>query len=166
MPKDFQIKGLENAQKLLKGLDGKFTKKVIENTFRKSAQPLVKKAKELAPKGPTGNLKKSIGIFVSKGSERKRNLKAGLWVGPRVKGQSKGYHAHLVEFGTEDRTPKKGRFLVFEYNGVLVFAKRTEGMKPNPFMRPAWEQTKGQVEAGVIDNIEQVFLREIKKAKG
>lgn len=150
---------------MLKGLDNSLNKKIIEGTLRVSARPLVKRARDLAPVGPTGNLKKSIGIFVSRSSDRKANLKAGLWVGPRIRGKNKGYHAHMIEFGTEERRPKNGRFLVFEYNGVLVFAKKAKGMQPNPFMQPAYEQTKGQVANGIFDNIEKIFLREVKKAK-
>ena len=165
MATEFKLDGIASVKKALMALDNATTKKVIEKTFRIAARPLVKKAKELAPPDKTGNLRESIGIFVSRAQDRKANLAAGIWVGPRIRGRYEGYHAHLIEFGTDERKPKHKKVLVFEYNGVKVFAKKTKGMKPRPFMGPAYDQTVGKVEDGVFDNLQKVYLKEINRVR-
>ena len=41
--------------------------------------------------------------------------------------------------------PKKGKFLVFEGKDGLVFARSVEGMKPQPFLRPAFNKVRGDM---------------------
>lgn len=166
MPKKIQLIGFEKVEGLLKEMDGKLTQKVIEGTFRKAAKPLIRSARQKAPEGPTGNLKKSIGVFPSKSSQRRAKEMAGIWVGPRLGKAYKGYHAHLIEFGTKDRTPKKGQFLVFEYQGRKVFAKRAKGISPKPFMQPAYNETYGEMVVIIEDEVENVFKKVYDKYKG
>lgn len=167
MQSNLKLIGDDKVRNLLKGLDNKLNKKIIEGTFRKAARPLVRRAKSMAPVGQTGNLRKSIGVFVSRSSDRRSNLKAGLWVGPRTRGKYQGYHAHFIEFGTAQRQGPPNQKVIFKNRGVtVVIKKRDRGrMKPNPFMVPAYNQTRGEVQQGIFDNIEKIFLREIKKAK-
>ncbi|MEN7549316.1 HK97-gp10 family putative phage morphogenesis protein [Rapidithrix thailandica] len=160
-----KLKNWEQAKRMLKDMDNRMTKKVIEGTMRKAAKPLVRSAKSKAPKGDTGNLRKSIGTFVSKSSERKKNLKAGIWAGPRTRGSHKGFHAHLIEFGTKKRKPTKGEYLVFEVDGVLVFAKEVAPVKPQPFMQPAYQESKGQMEQVMFKEFGNEFQKVAKKYK-
>ena len=162
MGANFKLIGDQQLLAQLKRMEQATTQQVIEKSFRTAARPLVEKAKANAPMGETGNLKKSIGIFASRSQDRRSRIKAGLWVGPRIRGGFKGYHAHLVEFGTETRRPKNGAFLVFEYNGVKVFAKQAKGMTPNPFMIPAYNETKGTVERRIQEETRKNIQKAIK----
>lgn len=77
---------------------------------RKAARPVVRRMRENAPKGKTGNLKKSIRIL---------NLRKSpdVFVGPHARTAP---HAHLVEFGFthyRDGEKKTGTPFVFRsYN--------------------------------------------------
>lgn len=163
----FDVKGIKGLEQLLKGYDNAFNQKVIEGTFRQAAKPLVEKAKLLAPEGPTGNLVDSIGTFASRSRDRKAKEKAGIWVGPRIKGGYRGYHAHLVEFGTEDREIKTQKTIVFSRNGVNVVVRtvRRGRMPAKPFMVPAFLKTKDQIDRGVQEGFEKIFKRRFNKYK-
>ena len=112
--------------------------KIWDKFFRKNSKPLVNKAQSLAPK-KTGQLAKSIGYFRTKASKREH----GGYVGPRVrtgkwkkrdknyKGSNKskiyinsGFYGAWVEYGSQ---------VMFGGNGVG---------KSQPFMHPAFQQTK------------------------
>jgi hypothetical protein len=85
-------------------------------------------AKALAPRGETGNLKRSIGVErVSIG------LSGGTGVvqlGPRRGGGFKGYHGHLIEYG---KTNRGGR----------------DRSRAYPFMNMAFNARKSEVEKNI-----------------
>jgi hypothetical protein len=66
----------------------------------------------------------------------------------RGKGQ-RGFAGHLVEYGTKQRKTKKG-------------ANRGK-MTAEPFMEPAWEQTKGKVEASINDEVGKALVKFMRK---
>lgn len=121
-----QIEGDKALDDIFRRMPGVFQERVMQNAHARSARHVVNKAKLLAPEGPTGNLVDSIGVVrVS----QKRVGGGAVIVGPRRRGKYKGYAGHLVEFGTRMRyTRRSGAYRGF--------------MKPRPFMRPAWEQTR------------------------
>lgn len=130
MAKGLKIQGLESLQKQLEQLTQATTKKVLRSSGRKALNVYVKDAKGKVPVD-TGNLKKSIGIISAK---RQGKEKVNLIAGPRrakgkemqvdgetvMKGEMKGYHAHLVEFGTVE-------------------------MPAQPYLRPALDATQDQI---------------------
>lgn len=75
--------------------------------LRKATQPGLTALRKNTPKGPTGNLRKSIKTKVK--TYPKDGRAVGM-VGYSWGGESKGYHQGFVEFGTKDRQTKKGRF--------------------------------------------------------
>jgi hypothetical protein len=82
----------------------------------------------------TGNLRNSIG-FIHR--DNRGNGKAIRLIGARTYGEYKGFHAHLIEEGTAERSKKRKN------------KTKADGTKyaPNigpekPFMRPAFEQGK------------------------
>ena len=80
-------------------------RRIFTAGFKKAAKPLVDLAKSLVPVGKTGNLRKSIGSKMVRGD-------IAIIVGARTGGANKGYHGHLVEFGTslrKDRRHKSGK---------------------------------------------------------
>lgn len=99
-----------------------------------AAKPLIDTAKALVPKR-SGELEKSIGAV--KVSARKANDIGVVKVGPRRGGQYKGYHGHFVEFGTGPRRAG-GWYARFRNPGTTIMPAR-------PYMRPAFERTKGNI---------------------
>jgi hypothetical protein len=77
-------------------------RKVLISAFRKATKPVLNQIKANAPRGATGNLKKSIGLLVSRNE-------ISVILGARKRKGFKGYHGHLVEDGTKDRYVKTWR---------------------------------------------------------
>lgn len=75
--------------------------------LRKAVQPGLTALRKNTPKGPTGNLRKSIKTKVK---TYPKNGNAVGMVGYSWGGESKGYHQGFIEFGTKERTTKQGRF--------------------------------------------------------
>jgi len=121
--------GLEKQLKeLVKSMDPDKTEPVL----LEGARDLAKEMKALAPAGPTANLKKSIRAKLLK--RYVNNPAAGAGVNRR-----KAPHSHLVEFGTDDRYHKSGKYV---------------GKMPmQPFLRPAWDANKERITKGIIEKL-------------
>lgn len=141
------VTGLKEIDRVLKELPKQMQHSILSAAHAAAAKPLVEKAKLIAPEGPTGNLVDSIGV--SKTSVKKANKLGEVRVGPRRKGGFKGFAGHLVEFGTKRRRTRKGA------NRGL--------MRPKPFMKPAFGQTKGQVEKDIALQIGRVMMRTMRR---
>lgn len=138
---NISITGVKEIDDVFKGLPLQFQDKVLQSANLKSAKPLVEKAKLLAPEGPSGFLVDSIGaIRGSFNQVRSLQREVGqVVVGPRRGGRYKGWHAHLVEYGTRSRVTK-GRGRKRKYRNA------SRGTMPKkPFMEPAFNQTKSQM---------------------
>ncbi len=105
------------------------------------ADLIAARARELAPEGPTGNLKRGIVARVDKTA---RTLGIGAaTVGANYKIAP---HAHLVEYGTSGRRfPKKKDKLVFYIDGEKFVLDSVAPMPAHPFMRPAIEQLTPEI---------------------
>lgn len=80
----------------------------------------------------TGNLRESIG-FIQR--DKSGYGKAMRLIGARVYGPYKGYHAHLIEEGTADRSKERKKTV------TATGEKYAPNIGPaRPFMRPAFEQ--------------------------
>jgi HK97 gp10 family phage protein len=96
---------------------------------KKAARPVVNAMRTNAPKGPTGNLKRSIQILPLKSND--------VFVGPKAKIAP---HAHLVEYGFKHYR-----------NG-----KKVEG---KPFVKQSYDQTKAQVLEILKKGAEEIFKK-------
>lgn len=134
-----RVTGAKEIDNVLRGLPLQVTDKVLQNSFADAAKPLVQAAKSLAPKGETLNLSNSIGVTKEPAKTLVNRAVGQIQVGPQRKGKYKGYAGHLIEFGTTVRETKSG-------------ANRGN-VTPDPFMEPAFNQTKGQVENRINDSI-------------
>lgn len=82
----------------------------------------------------TGNLRESIGFIQRDKSGYGKPMRL---IGARVYGPYKGYHAHLIEEGTADRSKERKK------STTATGAKYAPNVGPaRPFMRPAFEQGK------------------------
>lgn len=134
-----RVTGAKEVDNVLRGLPLQLTDKILQNSFADAAKPLVQSAKSLAPKGETLNLSNSIGVTKEPAKTLVNRAVGQIQAGPQRKGKYKGYTGHLIEFGTTVRETKSG-------------ANRGN-VTPNPFMEPAFNQTKGQVESRTNDSI-------------
>jgi HK97 gp10 family phage protein len=146
-----EITGFPELERKIKALsDDKSKKREVVGILKQVASSTVKAAKQTAPiskkkhtaRGRViqpGNLKKSIGTIVGRKGSAKDN--PTVYVGPRAKGKQDGWYGHFVEYGFNvynkgfKRKRKAGA-----NNGAAI--RRTKG---NPFMKNAYEQTKGAV---------------------
>lgn len=128
------VTGMKELDNMLRQMTPELNNRILGAANAESAKPLIKEAKSLVPK-KTGTLEKSIGAI--KVSKRKATEIGMVKVGPRRGGRYRGYHGHLVEFGTGPRKPG-GWYAGFRN-------PRSTVMPAHPFMRPAFERTKTQI---------------------
>ncbi len=99
---------LAGFSRLSKGVQRKYLGAAVRQVV-KDAAPEVKK---LTPRGPTGNLRRSVGLKLEK---KKKNTTVTGIVGYRQSGNNRnelGAHAWWVENGTRDRYPRGGALSV------------------------------------------------------
>lgn len=166
-----EIQGLAEVVATLKGLPAKLQRKIMRKALSKATKGTVAAARRLVPR-ETGLLKKSIGRKVV---TYKESGVLVVVIGPRKgfrqdvtrRGRGKPSiadpvnYAHLVEFGTKPHSLLKGassRGRLKKATADLVargIGKIHPGAKARPFLRPAFDQTKGQ--------ILQIFAEEVQK---
>lgn len=152
------LTGVKEIDACLKAMPLQLTDRVLQQAGVSASKVLVAKAKLLAPEGPNGNLVDSIGAV--KGSfNQVRSLQrevGQVTVGPR-RGRYKGYHAHLVEYGTRPRYTKgrgKKRKVRNAYRGI---------MRKKPFMEPAFQATRTQVLNDYNTQVAKSLLRTMRR---
>ncbi|MEY3400427.1 MAG: hypothetical protein RLZZ86_24 [Cyanobacteriota bacterium] len=148
------VTGIVEIDILLKGLPNQVNHRVMGSAHADAAKPLINVAKNIVARREkvtgTGRLENSIGPV--KLSQRKSKEVGLVHVGPvRKKGRYYGYHGHLVEYGHRLVSSKKT-------------GKRNIGfVRPYPFMRPAFEQTKKQVETNITGSVERKLMSYMKR---
>lgn len=142
-----QVQGVrELSARLLAMVEG-LEKPEAHRVFLVAARKVRDRAKANVPRGKTGNLRKAI---VARPSRRRKGLGPAAYALVNLfKGPARAPHGHLVEFGTKQRRPKRGRFLKFtdERNfglkgwktGDTIFVRMVRPMPANPFFRRAVE---------------------------
>jgi threonyl-tRNA synthetase len=123
------ITGVQEIDRVLRGLEPQLSHQVLSSAHASAAKPLIEKEKLLAPEGPTGNLVDSIGAI--KTPFKRANVIGEVTVGPRRSRRHKGHAGHLVEFGTKVRRTLKGA------NRGL--------MRARAFAQPAFQATQNIV---------------------
>ena len=147
-----EVEGFDVLYKKIKALPDKVKRREVLKILGQAANPTVKAARAQAPKSKVahvqsgsraykviqpGNLKKSIGKIRGKRGLAKVN--AVLYVGPRSKGRKNdGWYGMMVHGGTV----KQGA---------------------NPFMRRAFDQTKGLVSKEAETKIAKYIDKQISK---
>jgi HK97 gp10 family phage protein len=147
---DMYFPDLEELRAELAKLPRNLAAKHLGAALRKAVQPGLTALRQNTPKGPTGNLRKSIRTKVK---TYPRNGTAVGLVGYSWGGDSKGYHQGFIEFGTKERETKKGRFAstfrskTAERSGQfqIVTPKRGRGagrMRTKPFPKSFFKSAK------------------------
>jgi len=104
---DMYFPDMDELRAELKKLSSNLAAKHLGAALRKAIQPGLRQLRANTPRGPTGNLRKSIKTKVK--TYPKTGAAVGM-VGYAWGGDSKGYHQGWLEFGTKQRQTKKGRF--------------------------------------------------------
>lgn len=139
--------GQKEIDAVLRQMPLALTHSVLGSANIEAARPLVDREHLLAPVGKTGNLAESIGAY--RVPQKAATVLGEVRVGPRRRGGFKGFHAHWIEFGTARRVTKSGA------NRGTVRAK--------PFIKPAFTQTKAEVERRITRSVGNVLLRTMKR---
>lgn len=144
------ITGVKEIDRTLRNLPKELSHQILGAAHMAASKPLVEKEKLLAPEGPDGALVDSIGAM--KTPIKRADAVGEVIVGPRRRAPHRGFHGHLVEFGTRRRETKKGA-----NRGI---------MQANPFAAPAFEQTKLIVEENIRVQIGKKLVLRMKKELG
>lgn len=153
---DVSIKGDKELERTFRDLQKYLTHKDQGIINLDAAKPLIEKEKLLAPEGPNGNLVDSIGGV--KVSQKKAVEIGEVHVGPRIRRPHRGFHGHLVEYGTKKRELKGlGKYPAGTSRGV---------MPAKPFVRPALAQTKDLVLSRVQNSTAKRIVARMKKELG
>ena len=157
----FNLVGMEQLMKNLEQLPTIAMKKtVVRNACKKSLIPVRDLARQNAPYDPrvtkgfskSRHLRDTIEVSTSLKASQKRKFapdrtKVTVYVG------STAPHAHLIEFGTKERTPKEP--FTAEIRPGQVITVKSMGRAPAiPFLRNAWDAAK--------DRIISIFAKEMK----
>lgn len=131
--KQSELDKIERATNKLVKAVGKEKQTILLTQARKVRDRIKLKA----PLGPTGNLKKAA---YAAGLPERVGKPAVAFAGIRPR---KAPHAHLVEFGTVQRAHRSG--------------KSTGNVPARPFIRPAWDEMKGEVNRAVESQLKRTI---------
>jgi hypothetical protein len=153
----FELEGFADLEKVLAGLPGKLGEQVVNGILRKAATPYLKRAKELSSNADqSGDTTKSIGIV----ADRKASV---IRVGPRRGNGYKGYVAHILEYGAAPHLIKaKAEGGLLHFAGTYAPQVQHPGIAAQPFLRPAFDETSGQIVQSVKDQVKEILTSEFK----
>lgn len=125
-----RVEGLRELNAALSELPKATGRNVLKRTAEKALKPFIEMARQLVPV-LSGRLKNSLKISTRlsrrQASLARKEKKSYLEM---YAGASALPHAHLVEFGTKN---------------IKGAVRSSKGLPAQPFMRPAWDQTKNRV---------------------
>lgn len=146
MPDKLVIEGGEELAAKLTALGEKLYKRLIRKSLRKQLKPVLANAKANV-KDDTGQLRKSLKI-VSRVDARKGTITA--WVGTASKDyQGQEFYGMMVEYGHLLGSRKLGN------------ARRP--IPPHPFLKPAFEDNKENIEQSLGQDIREAIDKEASK---
>jgi HK97 gp10 family phage protein len=118
---------LTELREQFKTLPKNIAAKHLGAALRKAMAPGQAALRKNTPKGPTGNLRKSIKTKIK--VYAKNGNAVGL-VGYEIGGGSKGYHQGFLEFGTKERKTKGPVASSFKQRGQFTIARPRKLGKP------------------------------------
>ena len=148
MAKDSSVTGIKEIDMALSKLEKKINKRVMKKAMRKSVAEYRKAVRKRVPKR-TGNLRKSLTTDVKIMGKSPPILRGRMFFS-RTKGK-KGYHAHLVEYGTGERVVK-------DMWGLKKRGYRTQATKMNVGRMKAKHMTKEGFDIKTPE-VKQVFIK-------
>ena len=163
MSGSFKVEVEEAVRKLQKlGKDlGK--EKTADQTIKKALSFVGLKAQNNI-NNKSGTLSESIGVYKDKAAQEKKGRSFGAFVGPRIFGKWKGYHGHLVEFGTKERIFAKPRIIRLRRGGNFIFVKvkGTGRTRPQKYMIKGWTAGKSFALKSLNSDIKKNIKKSLK----
>jgi len=131
------VSSLREVETILRTLPQDLSEKALRSAMRQAAKVIGQEARKKAPK-KTGNLRKGIVWSGERGKKDPTQISAYV--------QARAYHAHLVEFGTNERWQKYKK----KRSRVPLQKPRYTGSGPaQPYLFPA-ARAKAQDAANVL----------------
>lgn len=156
---NYSIEGGKQVEEALKALGSKVAKSISNKALRQGANILKEEMKAQVPVR-SGALKKSIKV---KKNSFDRDTKAQTYtIGPTGK---VAFIARFIEYGTSTHKIKVGKMRVLANSkSGQIFGKEINhpGLKPKPFIRPAFDSKKGTA----VDKVTEVIRSEVNNFKG
>jgi hypothetical protein len=112
MAKVVTVEGVEAVLRAFAGLSKGVQRKYLGSSVREVVKPTIPEIKSLTPKGPTGNLRRSVGVKLEK---KKTTTAVGVVGYRRAAGGNNrelGFHAWWIDNGVKVRQPKGGALKV------------------------------------------------------
>jgi len=163
--RNYSFKGMSSVLRALSLLPEEFTIAKKRTLLKKGEQPFIQSAKNKTPV-KTGVLRESIGTKVFRNN--KKWIYAGVVTDKKIKTVTNekitidGFYAKWVEYGfTHISFPDKGQTL---HNTYFPKSHIKPG-KNQPFLTPAWDETKGKVRKETVRLILKALRRYEKKQK-
>lgn len=159
-----KLEGFRETAQALDDLKPLVAKRIARKALMKLLQPVADMARSLCPvESPNVNtpraiqLRDTIGVGTSLTKrQRKQNkplAKLEVYVGPGAiskGGRGAARHAHLVEFGTHERTQRRT-------------GRRTGTMPRHPYMRPAWDAQQANVFSNLANLIKDELAAHVQR---
>jgi HK97 gp10 family phage protein len=109
---EINITGIESILRRFASVRHSLERKHQRAALRKTLKKAESLVRQNTPRGPTGNLRKSVGTMIEPLPGLRGTLQFEGRVGYRRKvGNAKGFHSHFLEKGTADREPQRGAVL-------------------------------------------------------
>lgn len=105
------VDGVDDVLRRFAELPVGLQKKYLRAAVNKVTKPYIQPVKDLVPRGPTGNLRRSVGVLTE---AKVRGKTQTAVLGFRRSGKNKsqlGYHAWWIEKGVKSRRSKSGSML-------------------------------------------------------
>lgn len=166
-----EITGLKELYDLLQDLPTKVEKNVMRGALRKG-QNVIKDAAKSLINNKTGALSKSVRIRFKTKSEKMGWVRSHL-----IAGDKDAWYAHILEFGSASYYTGKGKTVGRPYKiesksgkplliagGNPVKSVMHPGVRPKPFMRPAFDSNSQNAINEMASYIRDRLPKEIKKA--
>jgi HK97 gp10 family phage protein len=139
-----EIQGKKEFEETLRNLVKALPNDKVEPVMMEGAKVIADAARAKAPKGPTGNLKRSVkSKFLKQISNYPRSAAAAV-------DRKIAPHAHLIEYGTKPRIQKTtGRYT---------------GIGPaHPFFRPAVDANRSRIYTQIRDKLLDMIMEAARK---
>lgn len=146
------VRGVGDVQDALAKLDDKQAKAMLQKSASAGAKVLKGTVKSAAPKGATGNLKRSI----RSGQTKRKRPAARVYVFKPI-----AFYRHMVVGGTKAHGPKRASWLVFRPVGEAhnVWARRVRGTRPRPFFAQGFDAGRSAAEAAIDKVVDQYLAK-------
>lgn len=168
--------GWAEAESLLAKLPLLIRGTELGKSMKAGARVTVKRAKQLVPPPgyPGDKTKKKPELTPLRDTidHILRNYQGGyvlgIIIGPVYKPKGGGNHGHLVELGHRIAAPKTGSLPLLADSDKKTPGKSKYGrgtgvhmgdVEPHPFMKPAWEDTKGQFEPKILASLRKSIVK-------